>query len=277
VIEVSDLTVRFGPLVAVDGLTLSVPEGSFFGLLGPNGAGKTTALSCISAVRKPDAGRIEVAGVDAIRDPLAARSKLGIAPQALALYPTLTVAQNLSVFGGLMGLGGRRLRDRVAWGLELAQLEGRAKDVVDTLSGGMKRRLNLAAAMLHDPPVLLCDEPTTGVDAQSRNHIFDTLTRLHAEGRTIVYTTHYMEEVEALCEHVAIVDRGRVVVSDSLEGLLARAGAHRVTVELDGVVDPASVREALRAAGISATHVATSAASLEGVFLELTGRGLRDA
>ncbi|GMV40787.1 MAG: hypothetical protein AMXMBFR64_25030 [Myxococcales bacterium] len=274
-IEIRDLRVRFGDLVAVDGLSLTVTEGLLYGLLGPNGAGKTTTLSCVAGLRTPTGGTVRVGGLDPVRQPMEVRRLLGLVPQSLALYPTLTVTDNLRIFGGLMGLSGARLRDRVAWGLALAQLDGRAGTIVDTLSGGMKRRLNLACALLHDPRLVICDEPTTGVDPQSRNHLFETIRALREEGRTVVYTTHYMEEVEALCRRVAIVDHGRLVADAPLGELLARAGAtSHFDVTLSAAATPEQLRAALAAAGLNADVQAGR--SLEDVFLELTGHALRD-
>lgn len=279
-IRFEQLVVRYGSLAAVDGLDLRVPAGSLFGLLGPNGAGKTTALSCVAGLRTPTAGAVFVDGVDVQARPAEARRRVGLVPQRLALYPTLTVAQNLRFFGGVHGLADARLHDRVAWGLALAQLDDRAGARVETLSGGMARRLNLACALLHDPPLVLCDEPTTGVDPQSRNHLFDTLRALHAEGRTIVYTTHYMEEVQALCSEVAIVDHGRLVVHDRLDALLRATAAARFEVDVtDAGGGPArsdDVRAALGAAGLQVGAVTQAERTLEEVFLELTGRALRD-
>ena len=275
-IEISGLVVEYGTLRAVDALTLRIPRGSLYGLLGPNGAGKTTTIACIAGLRTPNAGRLIVDGVDVVANPRGVRSRLGVVPQKLALYPSLSARRNLQVFGGLMGVDGKRLAERVDWGLELAQLTDRASAPVATLSGGMKRRLNMAAALLHDPPIIICDEPTTGVDPQSRNHIFETIRALHAEGRTVIYTTHYMEEVEALCTRVAIIDGGRLIADDALDVLLDPAGLGAMTVQFDGAQDPESVHDALRAAGISARAVAHAPRSLETVFLELTGRALRD-
>ncbi len=279
-IRFEQLVVRYGALAAVDGLDLRVPAGSLFGLLGPNGAGKTTALACVAGLRVPTAGAVFVDGVDVRARPAEARRRVGLVPQRLALYPTLTVAQNLRFFGGVHGLAGARLRDRVAWGLALAQLDERADARVETLSGGMARRLNLACALLHDPPLVLCDEPTTGVDPQSRNHLFDTLRALHAEGRTLVYTTHYMEEVQALCDEVAIVDRGRLVVHDRLDALLRSTASARFRIEVargDGAsAGEADVRAALGAAGLRLDAVTPAERTLEEVFLDLTGRALRD-
>ncbi|MCB9547332.1 MAG: ABC transporter ATP-binding protein [Myxococcales bacterium] len=273
-IAIEGLVVRYGALEAVAGLDLAVPRGCLFGLLGPNGAGKTTTIACLAGLRAPDAGVVRVDGVAVGDDPAAVRRRVGLVPQHLALYPALTVRQNLSFFGQMHGIAGAALRDRVDFGLALAQLEARADARVSALSGGMARRLNLACGLLHDPPLLILDEPTTGVDAQSRNHIFETVRRLHAEGRTIIYTTHYMEEVEALCEQVAIMDRGRLLASDRLAGLLGGDGTG-FTLEAAGPVDADRVQAALAAAGIDA-RVTPARQTLEQVFLGLTGRGLRD-
>ena len=277
-LQIEGLEVRFGDVRAVAGLSLRVPSGCLFGLLGPNGAGKTTTIRCLAGLQVPTAAAcLRVGEVDVLAQPSAVAHQIGVVPQRLALYEDLSVRQNLRIFGGLFGLAGQRLRERVGWGLALAQLEGRAAARVGTLSGGMKRRLNLAASLLHDPQLILCDEPTTGVDPQSRNHLFDTIRALHAEGRTIVYTTHYMEEVEALCERVAIIDKGRVLVDDRLDNLLAGdAEPTSFEVELAAGSEPGAVESALRAAGLRVSRTRARQQSLEHVFLELTGRALRD-
>lgn len=276
-LSIQDLVVTYGEVRAVDGLSLEIPEGSLYGLLGPNGAGKTTTLSCTVGLLQPARGTIRLQGEDVRARPRWARQQIGLVPQSLALYPSLTVVQNLRLFGGLFGLAGKRLRDRVAWGLSLAQLEPKAEARVGALSGGMKRRLNLACGLLHDPALVICDEPTAGVDPQSRNHLFETISRLHDEGRTVIYTTHYMEEVEALCERVAIVDHGRVIRQDSLDGLLAAVGkAKRFDLRLDEGLDAAELRARLDAAGIPVAELTEQRRSLEQVFLDLTGTALRD-
>jgi len=240
-IQIQELGVRFGDAVAVKELTLEIPDGSLYGLLGPNGAGKTTTIACICGMRTPQQGKVLVQGVDVAKEPARVRSNVGYVPQELALYTELTVRKNLQIFGGLAGINGANLNKRIDWALDVAQLKDRSSDIVDVLSGGMKRRLNMVGSLLHDPKIIVCDEPTTGVDPQSRNHLFDTVRRLHDEGCTVLYTTHYMEEVEALCQRVGIMDRGELIADNTLESLL------------DG-------KE-----------------SLEQVFLDLTGRGLRDA
>jgi ABC-2 type transport system ATP-binding protein len=277
VIRIDRLRVRFGAVQAVDDLSLEVPRGSLFGLLGPNGAGKTTTIRCIAGLVPADAGVVRVADFDVAAHPAEVRARIGVVPQQLALYDELSVAQNLRIFGGGQGLAGARLTDRVAWALELSRLGPRADARVETLSGGMKRRLNLAGSLLHDPECIICDEPTTGVDPQSRLHIFDTLRQLRAEGRTIVYTTHYMDEVEALCDRVAIVDHGRLVVCGPLDDLLAgSASPTQHTVTLREGADPQRVADALAAAGLATRDVSATPRSLEDVFLERTGHSLRD-
>ncbi len=274
-IRIEGLTIRYGDLTAVEELSLHVPEGSFYGFLGPNGAGKTSTLSCVAGLRTPSGGSIRVAGHDVAAEAEAARRSLGLVPQSLALYAKLSVLQNLRFFGGLYGLSGKKLRGRVEWGLDLAQLTERAGDAVEALSGGMKRRLNLACGLLHDPPLILCDEPTTGVDPQSRNHIFETLRTLHGEGRTVVYTTHYMEEVEALCDRVAILDHGKLLANDRLDRLLAGKGSGPLRLHLPAGADIEALSAALRDAGIKA-RVEPEPRTLEDLFLDLTGRELRD-
>jgi len=273
-ITIDDLVVRFGDLVAVDGVSLEIPAGSLFGLLGPNGAGKTTAIACIAGLTRPTRGEVRIAG--STTSAKVSRG-LGVAPQALALHPTLSVVDNLRVFGGIHGLRGSRLRERVDWALELAQLTDRRRTRVHTLSGGMKRRLNLAASLLHDPRIVICDEPTTGVDPQSRNHLFETIRALHAEGRTVLYTTHYMEEVEALCDRVAIMDRGAILVEDTLERLLEpEGGASELHVTLAEECEPDRLADRMREGGLRVERVTARRRSLEQVFLDLTGRELRD-
>lgn len=259
------------------GLSLTVPTGSCFGLLGPNGAGKSSTIRCIATTQTPTSGTIRVGGHDVAAAPAEVRRLLGVVPQGLALYDSLSVAENLRVFGGLFGLRGAALRGRVDWGLELSQLGAHRDKRVHTLSGGMKRRLNIAASLLHAPKILVFDEPTTGVDPQSRNHIFDMIRALHKEGRTVVYTTHYMEEVEALCDRVAIVDHGRLVVCDTMEALLADAGSREFSVSLSEVTSVADLRARLAAAGVVVESLESKGRSLEAVFLALTGRALRDA
>jgi ABC-2 type transport system ATP-binding protein len=274
------VTKRYGALIAVDGLSLEVQRGEIFGLLGPNGAGKTTLIHCAIGLLEPDGGEVLVAGGNP-REPRV-RARMGIAPQVLSLYELLTGEENLSFFGRLYGLQGRRLGERVASAIEFVGLQSRGGDAVKNYSGGMKRRLNLAAALLHDPEILLLDEPTVGVDPQSRNSIFDNILALKREGRTIVYTTHYMEEAERLCDRVGIMDHGRLLSLDTVEGLLAsQGGLPRLVVHTDGkeieVFSPDPLAELNRlAATAPIDRFRLEQPTLEQVFLNLTGRTLRD-
>jgi ABC-2 type transport system ATP-binding protein len=212
---------RFGRTRALDALDLRVGRGEVVGLLGPNGAGKTTLLHLLAGVTRPDAGRVRLFGA---RDPAqrATRRQIGLAPQALALYARLSAIENLRFFGRVHGLRGRELRVRVAWGLQLADLEARAHARTSELSGGMQRRLNLACAVLHRPALLLLDEPTAGVDPQSRERVIDAVAALHRDGAGVVYSTHILDEVDRVCERLVIVDHGRVVADGSLDTLLRR-------------------------------------------------------
>ena len=271
----------FGPIVAVDDLTLEIRRGEIFGLLGPNGAGKTTTINMAVGLLAPDAGTIELDGSDSPARP-AARRKIGVAPQTMALYDDLGAEENLAFFGRLYGLAGRRLAERVAWSLDFVGLTERRRDRAKTYSGGMKRRLNLAIALVHDPMLLLLDEPTVGVDPQSRNAIFDSILALKAEGRTIVYTTHYMEEAQRLCDRVGIMDHGKLLALDTVDSLIAARGGKSVVTAQgpDGEVrietdDPLAELARLRENGKLA-HFRLDGPDLEVVFLNLTGRHLRD-
>ncbi len=233
ILEVSDVAKRFGDVAAVDGVSFDIASGEIFGLLGPNGAGKTTTISMIACLLAPDAGRITVDGHSAATDSIGVRSKLGVVPQEIALYPTLTAAENLRFWGRMYGMSGKPLAEAVDYGLAMAGLEDKAKKRVETFSGGMKRRINIAAGVLHRPSVLLMDEPTVGIDPQSRNHILDLVRQLNADGMTVLYTSHYMEEVEALCDRIAIMDHGKVIANgdlDELRGLVGDEDVIRVTL-----------------------------------------------
>ncbi len=206
-------------LVEVD---LSVARGEIFGLLGPNGAGKTTAISIMSTLMRPDRGRVAVCGIDALKHPQRARQRFGLVPQEIALYEGLTARENLLYFGRLYGLTGQRLKDRVSECLDLAGLTGKADDRVATFSGGMKRRANLVAGILHTPQLVFLDEPTVGIDAQSRQMILDRLSDLSREGMSMIYTTHYMEEAERLCSRAAIIDEGQIIARGRPKDLIER-------------------------------------------------------
>jgi ABC-2 type transport system ATP-binding protein len=278
-----DLRKSYGATVAVDGVSFEVPRGETFGLLGPNGAGKSTTINLLVGALRPDAGEVRI---DGDGDPAVAsvRRRLGVAPQALALYEELTGEENLALFGRLHGLDRARLGERVAWSLDFAGLADRRRDRVSAYSGGMKRRLNMACALVHDPPVLLFDEPTVGVDPQSRNHVFAAIETLKAQGRTILYTTHAMEEAERLCDRIAIVDHGKVIAIDTVAGLLrAHGGKSVVAVDFDDEPSrrietdrpPETVADLART-GARFTAIHVERPSLERVFLNLTGRRLRD-
>ncbi len=235
-----DIRKSYGTTVAVDGLSLDVAAGEVFGLLGPNGAGKSTAIAISTGLLAPDSGSVDVLGLGSPRE-AKVRIHLGLAPQEITLYDELTARENLTFFGRLYGVV--RLRERVDELLALVELDTRARDRVGAFSGGMKRRLNLAAALVHDPSLVLLDEPTAGVDPQSRNRILELVRTLAGSGKTIIYTTHYMDEAAKVCDRVGIVDHGRMLDVGTVAELLAR-------------------------------H--TGEADLESVFLALTGRSLRE-
>jgi len=276
-----DVRKRFGSLTAVDGVSLTIERGEVFGLLGPNGAGKTTTISMIVGLTRPTEGAVRLDGRGDVTS-AAIRSRVGLAPQSLALYDDLTGRENLAFFARLYGLAGARARARVDEMLDFVGLADRAADRVGQYSGGMKRRLNLAVALVHDPDVILLDEPTVGVDPQSRNALFDAVERLSADGRTIIYTTHYMEEAQRLCDRVGIIDRGRLLALDTVDALIAEHGGETVvTIETDEgnrrteTRDPLRViTEALERGDARGVNVARP--DLESVFLSLTGRSLRD-
>ena len=270
---------QFGPTVAVDGLSLEVGAGEVFGLLGPNGAGKSTTIAIATGLLAPDSGRVDILGLGS---PTArtVRAHLGLAPQEITLYGELTARENLMFFARLYRV--RDARRRVDELLARVEHDGRANDRVAAFSGGMKRRLNLAAALVHDPKVVLLDEPTAGVDPQSRARILELVRELAREGRTIVYTTHYMEEAARICDRVCIVDHGRMLDLGTVSGLIARHGGRTaVTVERDGAeervltLDPVGeVSRQLATGGV--TGVRVERPDLETVFLSLTGRSLRE-
>ncbi len=271
----------YGPIRALDVLTLAIQKGELFGLLGPNGAGKSTAVSLAVGLMAPDQGTVEIDGYGPPSDP-EVRRQIGVAPQALALYDEMTGEENLDFFGRLQGLAGARLRERVQWGLDFVGLADRRKHRVAGYSGGMKRRLNLAAALLHSPSLILFDEPTAGVDPQSRNAIFDNILTLKRDGTTIVYTTHYMEEAQRLCDRVGIIDKGRLLALDTVEELIrAHGGPSMVFVERNGASerypseDPLATLAGLQTEG-GLTRFGVERPDLETVFLNLTGRHLRD-
>jgi len=270
---------QFGPIAAVDGLWLDVPAGEVFGLLGPNGAGKSTTIAMATGLLTPDSGAVDILGLGAPTDPKV-RAHLGLAPQEITLYGELTARENLMFFAHLYGV--RDARRRVDALLAQVELDGRANDRISTFSGGMKRRLNLAAALVHDPAVVLLDEPTAGVDPQSRARILELVRGLAREGKAVVYTTHYMEEAARVCDRVGIVDHGKMLALGTVSELVTRHGGRTaVTVEREGAeervltLDPVGeVSRQLASGGV--TGVRVERPDLETVFLSLTGRSLRE-
>ena len=241
-IEIENLTEDYGDVKAVDGLTLSIPEAEVFGLLGPNGAGKTTTINCLTGVLKPTAGTIKVGGLDAASEGSKVREILGVSPQESAVYPYLTGRENVRLFGTLYSVPKKRLDARVDEMMEKVGLVEEAGRKVGKYSGGMKRRVSIAMALVQDPRIVLLDEPTVGMDPQSRRAVWDFVMELRDEGKTIVLTTHYMEEAEELCDRVGIIDHGRLIELGSPAGLKEKYGAK----------------------------------NLEDVFIQLTGRTIRE-
>ena len=295
-IEVSNLCKSFGQITAVDGISFAIARGETFGLLGPNGAGKTTTLHMLVGALSADGGSMVIAGSNDPTAP-AARRNIGFAPQQVSLYDELTGLENLRFFGKLYRLRGATLAERVDWALKFAGLSQRSHDRVKTYSGGMQRRLNLACAVLHQPDVLFLDEPTAGVDPQSRNRLFENIEKLRVAGTTIVYTTHYMEEAERLCDRVAIMDHGKLLAVDTVANLIAEHGGDSlVTAELErppddatslpGTLEGSALRfqsttplveiGRLSDRGLRFRTLHVDQPDLETVFLNLTGRSLRD-
>lgn len=311
-VEVDALDKRFGALTAVSGLSFTIERGEIFGLLGPNGSGKTTTLNMISGLSNPTSGRIAVFGMDPRRQSSAVKRLLGVVPQETALYEELTAERNLGFHAELFGFAGNEKKRRVTRMLELAQLTDRAKSRVSTFSGGMKRRLAIVRAILHDPWLVYLDEPTLGVDVQSRNAIWDYIKQMKAEGRSVLLTTNYLEEVNALCDRVAIIDHGTLVALDTPLALKSQYGQSVVEVDLDGPPSPALTLALQKVSGVQSVNVegqtiriqrennadlgamlppllqlvATAALTvlrlnlreptMDEVFLTVTGRGLRD-
>lgn len=237
-LEVKEVKKYFKGIKAVEDVSFRVNRGEIFGLLGPNGAGKSTTISMISTLLRPTSGDILYKGESILKNPKVIQKCLGIIPQEIALYPTLTGYQNLSFWGQVYGLRGKELRSRIEEVGELVGLRDRMKDNVEKYSGGMKRRLNIGAALLHKPEFLIMDEPTVGIDPQSRNHILNTVKRLNVEGMTIIYTSHYMEEVESLCNRISIMDSGEIIASgtkDELIGIIN--GRERVNIIFNNIND----------------------------------------
>ena len=308
-LKVSNLTKSYGARRAVDAVSFQVQAGQTVGLIGPNGAGKSSTVSMICGLLRPDSGSVELDGEAVAQGQSAAKRKIGFVPQDLALYDDLPARENLKLFAALYGIRGAELKQRCDQVLALVNLADRAGDKPSTFSGGMKRRLNIAAALMHDPQLLILDEPTVGVDPQSRNAIFDTLEQLKAMGRSLIYTSHYMEEVERLADHIVIIDHGKVLADESpaalhrrlpaqaalrveladaapvalIDGIRALHGVSSVTgdagvldILLTSSQDALPVMGYLERQGCRPLHFATARTKLEDIFLNLTGRSLRD-
>ena len=275
-IAVRGLGKSFGSRVALRDLDVEVRRGEALGLLGPNGAGKTTAIRILSTSTARDLGEVRVLGLDPSRDATELRARIGVVPQEIALYDELTARENLEFFARMQGVARTRSNERVTWALTAAGLADRASDLVKTFSGGMKRRLNIVTALLHEPELVFLDEPTVGVDPQSRNHVHELVANLRAKGTTLVYTTHQLGEVERLCDRIVILDRGHAIASGSLADLQSRVparGGRRLALSSADRAEEA--RALLMAHGIEA-RVESELPGLEEVFLALTGHALRD-
>ena len=307
-LKVEGLNKSFGAVRAVDSVSFEVSPGEIYGLLGPNGAGKTTTISIISGLLKPDAGNVAVAGKPFWSDPMAAKRIMGVVPQELAIYEELTGRENLEFWGRMAGLSSGEAKSRAAELLEALSLTERAKDATKTYSGGMKRRINLGCALLHHPKLLLLDEPTVGIDPQARLNILEFIRGLRASGTAILYTTHYLEEAETLCQRIGIIDHGRLLAEGTLTELQERLGGDRVFVlEADfkdaspdqwdgfpqrfrviqkserqlvvaavGKRDPSECLKDLLGLPVRVENVMLKRPSLNDVFLQLTGRDLRE-
>ena len=304
-----DLKKSFGEIEAVKGVSLQVARGEVFGLLGPNGAGKTTTISMLTGLLEPTGGKITVDGLDLKGHSNEVKAKLGLVPQELALYPTLSARQNLTFFGRIYGLKGKELRQRVDEVLEMIRLTERADNPVEDYSGGMKRRVNIGAGLLHKPQILFLDEPTVGVDPQSRNAIFESVETLNRAGMSVIYTTHYMEEAQRLCHRVAIVDEGQLIALDTPTALIRSLGGGILVVGIaesapedvpDRIAQMPAVKSATRTDGqlkvethrlqealigvldvtnkldVPITSIEMLEPNLESVFLHMTGKKLRE-
>jgi ABC-2 type transport system ATP-binding protein len=308
-VRVENLRKRFGEIRAVDGISFEIRRGEIYGLLGPNGAGKTTTLGMLAGLVAPDEGRILYEGRELAADPLAVKRRLGVVPQEIALYEELTARENLRFWGGMYDLERRELARAIDEVLERVGLAPRADDAVKTFSGGMKRRLNLSLGIVHRPKVVLMDEPTAGIDPQARQNVLDVVRGLARDGTTVLYTTHYLEEAEQLCDRIAIVDHGKLLAEGTLGELTRRVGEGDV-LTVQGRFDEAGARERLAAidsarvigaepgrvvlaatgdrrgtvallsqlldGGLEVEGISIQPPSLSGLFLKLTGRELRD-
>lgn len=308
-LQTKDITKRFGDFEAVKGVSLDIEAGQVVGLLGPNGAGKSTTISMIATLAKPTTGDILFKGQSLLQNPKMAQSKLGIVPQNIALYKDLSGFENLKYWGSVYGLKGSHLKQRIEAVSEIIGISERLKDPVKNYSGGMQRRINIGAALLHEPELLIMDEPTVGIDPQSRNHILSTVKQLNASGMSILYTSHYMEEVAYLCEYVYIMDMGKVIAKGDQHELIAQVADHQtLNIRLESDAEPplklleqisgvlevlkdgdllsikaeksseivAVVLDTLTRQGMALASFEVQKPNLESVFLKLTGKALRD-
>ena len=304
-ISIKNVTKKFSKVTALDNISIEINEKEFFGLLGPNGAGKSTLINLLVGYFHADSGELLISGKKVGRNNFEVRKKIGLVPQSIALYDDISAQENLEIIGSFYNIRKNLLRAIIAENLNRVELYERRKDKVKGFSGGMKRRLNIAAGLLHDPAVLLCDEPTVGVDPQSRNAIFDYLEKLNSEGKTIIYTTHYMEEAERLCSRIAIIDHGKIITSGSLDKLIQLL-PYKQTIQINknhvtetkkelfnkfgAIIDGQEMYEltpfdnikfseffkAMEDNGIAYNYIDIQKPTLEALFLHLTGRRLRD-
>lgn len=308
-LTIKGLKKSYGQVKAVKGVNIGIEKGEIIGLLGPNGAGKSTTISMISTLLQPDEGEIIFKGESVLKNPKHIQKVLGVVPQEIALYPTLTGYENLKFWGSAYGLKGSELKKRIDDISEIIGIKERLKDKVEKYSGGMKRRINIGAALLHEPELLIMDEPTVGIDPQSRNHILETIKQLNDRGMTIIYTSHYMEEVEFLCDRIYIMDEGVVIADGTKEELVESVKKERkIVVEFDQnaeevchkfesieMVDQVvceknmmtvlttskegimrQIIEMASEANVEIVSIDVEKPNLESVFLQLTGKALRD-
>lgn len=306
-IHVSNLKKTFNTIDALKGISFHIPQGECYGLLGPNGAGKTTTISILSTIIEPDDGEITIADYDLKKNPLNCKKKIGVVTQEMALYNELSAYDNLLFWGGMYKIPGKELKERIGETLDLLGLSDRKNDKVKTYSGGMKRRINIGTALLHRPKILFMDEPTVGIDPQSRNLIFEVVEKLHKEGTTIIYTTHYMEEAERLCDRIGIIDNGEIIAQGTLNELRTLGSMkesvvisysnltdklyntiekewkdlqrfedaiHFYSMNIQG--DLSRIIIMCNAFGLDIRHIDIQKMNLETVFLSLTGKKLRD-
>ena len=308
ILNASNLSKNYGDVQALKNVSFSINENEFYGLLGPNGAGKTTTINIISTVLQPDSGSVTINGFDLQKDPLNCKKMIGVVPQEIALYNELSAYDNLLFWGGLYKLPSAGLKLKIDETLELMGLTERKNDRIKTYSGGMKRRINIASALLHSPKILFMDEPTVGIDPQSRNLIFEVLEELHKNGITIVYTTHYMEEAERLCDRIGIIDHGEIIAEGSLDKLRETTNAEETIIihfgeviinksnEIKGMLNNVlniseksitlkcknsgkelpQILLRINQGGFEINQIEINKVNLETIFLNLTGRKLRD-